>query len=158
MLQNAGRRDETGVPMKKANLDLIAARYEAVNAHDVDRFKSFYSDSILWRDPGTARAAKGPSAVGRRLEAWIAAVPNLKWTLDELFGEGDRLCAQFTFTGTHKGVVADSRGNQLVPTDQRLRIPAVGVYVVDGRKIVDSHIYFDLAPFRGASRTESSSS
>ena len=140
--------------MKKGNLELIQARYDAVNAHDVDRFRGFYADSVVWRDPGTPRPAKGRRAVGRRLEAWIAAVPNLKWTLDDLFGEGDRLCAQFTFTGTHKGVVADARGNALAPTDQRLRIPGVGVYVVDGGKIVDSHIYFDLAAFRGADRKE----
>ena len=143
--------------MKKGNVDLIQARYDAVNAHDVDRFQGFYADSVVWRDPGTSRPAKGPRAAGRRLETWISAVPNLKWTLDELFGEGDRLCAQFTFTGTHKGVVADARGNELAPTDQRLRIPAVGVYVVNGGKIVDSHIYFDLAPFRGAGGTRPSS-
>jgi steroid delta-isomerase-like uncharacterized protein len=140
--------------MKKTNVDLIQARYEAVNAHDVDRFRGFYADSVVWRDPGTPRPAKGPRAVGRRLESWIAAVPNLKWTLDELFGEGDRLCAQFTFTGTHKGPLADARGNELGPTDQRIRIPGVGVYLIEGGKIVDSHIYFDLAPFRAAGGKE----
>lgn len=138
--------------MRKANLDLIQARYEAVNAHDLDRFQSFYADSVVWRDPGVARAVKGPPAVRKRLDAWIAAVPNLKWNLDELFGEGERLCAQFTFTGTHRGIVADGRGNELVATNRAIRIPAVGVYrVIDG-KIADSRIYFDLAAFgnRGA--------
>ena len=95
--------------MKKANLELIQARYEAVNAHDLDRFQSFYTDHVVWRDPGTPRPVKGPSAVRKRLETWISAVPNLKWTLEDLFGEGDRLCAQFTFSGTHRGALTDSR-------------------------------------------------
>ncbi len=134
--------------MKKTNLELIRARYEAVNAHDLDRFQSFYADAVVWRDPGTARPVKGPSAVRKRLETWITAVPNLKWSLDELFGEGDRLCAQFTFSGTHRGAVADSRGNELPPGRRAIRTRGVGVYVVNAGKIMDSAIYFDLAAFR----------
>ena len=133
--------------MKKSNLALIQARYEAVNAHDLDRFQSFYADDVVWRDPATARPAKGPRAVRTRLETWIGAVPNLKWNLDELFGEGDRLCAQFTFTGTHRGPLRDGRGNELAPGGKALRIRGVGVYVVDAGKIVDSSIYFDLGAF-----------
>lgn len=133
--------------MKKGNLALIQARYEAVNAHDFDRFQSFYADTVVWRDPGTPRPAKGPKAVRRRLEAWTAAVPNLKWQLDELFGEGDRLCAQFTFTGSHRGPINDGRGNELVATNRAVRLPGVGVYVVQDGKIADSRIYFDLSAF-----------
>ena len=133
--------------MKKSNLDLIQARYDAVNAHDFERFQSFYADSVVWRDPATPRPAKGPRAVRKRLEAWAAAVPNLKWELEELFGEGDRLCAQFTFTGKHRGPLADGRGNELAGTGRAVKLPGVGVYVVSGGKIVDSRIYFDLSAF-----------
>lgn len=139
--------------MKKANLELIRARYEAVNAHDLDRFQSFYADGVVWRDPGTARPAKGPRAVRKRLETWIAAVPNLNWSLDELFGESDRLCAQFTFSGTHRGALTDSRGNELPPVQRAIRIRGVGVYVVETGKIAQSTIYFDLAAFRGPTRS-----
>ncbi len=138
--------------MKKANIELIRARCEAVNAHDLDRFQRFYADGVLWRDPGTPRPVKGPGAVRNRLEAWIAAVPNLKWNLDDLFGEGDRICAQFTFSGTHRGAVVDGRGNELAPTRRAVRIRGAGVYVVDAGKIIESTIYFDLGGF-GARRT-----
>ena len=49
--------------MKRSNVALIEARYEAVNDHDLDRFESFYADSVVWRDPATARPVKGPRAV-----------------------------------------------------------------------------------------------
>ncbi len=137
--------------MKKANRQLIEARYEAVNAHDFERFQSFYADSVVWRDPGIVRPAKGPRAVRRRLEAWTAAVPNLKWQLEDLFGEDDKLCAQFSFTGAHRGALDDGRGNELPATNKPVRIPGVGIYVVADGKIVDSRIWFDLGPF-GAGR------
>ena len=133
--------------MKKANLQVIEARYEAVNAHDFDRFQSFYADAVVWRDPATPRPAKGPKAVRRRLETWAAAVPNLKWQLEDLFGEGDKLCARFTFTGKHSGPLADARGNELTGTGKAIKVPGVGVYVIQDGKIVDSRIWFDLAAF-----------
>jgi predicted sugar kinase len=46
--------------------------------------------------------------------------------------------------------LADARANELAPTERRFRIPGVGVYVVNGGEIVDSHIYLGLASFRGA--------
>src|SRR5204862_243154 len=82
---------------------LIQARYEAVNAHDYDRFQSLYAPGVAWRDPATPRPVKGPRSVRKRLEAWTAAVPNLRWQLDDLFSEIDSLCAQLPFTGSHKG-------------------------------------------------------
>lgn len=138
--------------MKKAQRELIQARYDAVNAHDLERFQSLYDKSVVWRDPGTARAVKGPRAVAKRLESWIAAVPNLKWQLEELFGEGDRICARFTFTGKHRGALADARGNELKPTGRAVRVPGVGVYTVRDGKIVDSEIYFDIGAFGAPKR------
>ena len=136
--------------MKKANRALIQARYEAVNAHDYDRFQSFYAPEVAWRDPATPRPVKGPRSVRKRLEAWTAAVPNLRWQLDDLFGENDRLCAQFTFTGSHKGPLLVGRSKELLPTGRSFRLQGVGVYVVAEGQIVDSRIWFDLAPFASA--------
>ncbi|HVM13836.1 MAG TPA: ester cyclase [Egibacteraceae bacterium] len=147
-------RHYQGVRMKKANLELIRARYDAVNAHDLDRFQECYASAVVWRDPAVVRPVKGPVAVRNRLQTWIEAVPNLKWTLDELFGEGDRLCAQFTFTGSHRGVLNDGRGNDLAASRRSIRIRGVGVYVVEAGKIVDSTVYFDLGAFRAAPSTQ----
>jgi steroid delta-isomerase-like uncharacterized protein len=133
--------------MKKANRALIQARYEAVNAHDYDRFQGFYAAEVVWRDPATRRPVKGPRSVRKRLEVWTAAVPNLRWQLDDLFGENERVCAQFTFTGSHTGPLVLGPGDERSATGRSLRLPGVGVYVVVEGQIVDSRIWFDLAPF-----------
>lgn len=133
--------------MKNGNFDVIKARYDAVNSHDLDRFESFYADGVEWRDPATDGSVKGPSAVRKRLESWIEAVPNLEWRLEELFGDGDKICARFTFTGEHRGALADRRGNELAATNGAIEIEGVGVYTVEDGRIVDSRIYFDLAEF-----------
>jgi steroid delta-isomerase-like uncharacterized protein len=125
------------------NLKLIRARYDAVNAHDLKKFEGFYDKSIRWEDPGLASAIKGPAAVRRRLEALTKSFPDLQWKLGRIFTQGDDVCAEFTFTGTHKGVLTAGK-ESLSPSNQRIRIQAVGVYTIRANKIVDSKIYFDF--------------
>jgi steroid delta-isomerase-like uncharacterized protein len=127
------------------NLKLIKARYAAVNAHDLDKFQGFYSNSIVWQDPGLAKAIKGPAAVRRRLEELLKTFPDLQWKLRRIFTQGNDVCAEFTFTGTHRGSLAHNRGKQsLAASNQKIRIQAVGVYTVRNNRIVDSKIYFDF--------------
>jgi steroid delta-isomerase-like uncharacterized protein len=127
------------------NLKLIRAHYQAVNTHDFDRFQTFYGDSIVWHDPGLRRPIKGPRAVGQRLRTLTTAVPDLKWKLDNLFGQGQQVCAQFTFTGTLKGDLTNSRGRVIGASGKAIRIQAVGVYTINRGKIVNSKIYMDLS-------------
>jgi steroid delta-isomerase-like uncharacterized protein len=133
----------------KNNIELIRARYRAVNAHDLDTFQKFYAGSVLWTDPALTRPIKGPSGVRKRLETLITAFPDLHWKLDQIFSQGAYVCAQFTFLGTHRGTLRGRRGNELFPpSNKRIRIEACGVYVVRRLKIVDSRIYFDFDSFR----------
>lgn len=129
----------------KQNLQLIRARYRAVNAHDWNRFQGFYGRSIVWRDPGLRAPIKGPQAVRKRLEALAAAFPNLRWKLDRIFGQGNRVCAEFTFSGTHKGKLSAARGGKPISaTNRSVRVRASGVYTIRNGKIVDSKIYFNF--------------
>src|SRR5262245_55008840 len=127
------------------NLKLIRARYEAVNSHDLEKFQSFYGNSIRWEDPGLTSAIKGPAAVRKRLENLTASFPDLQWKLGRIFSQGEEVCAEFTFTGTLRGNLQNRSGRPaLKATNQKIRIPAVGVITVRGNKIVNSKIYFDF--------------
>jgi len=133
----------------RENLKLIKARYDAVNAHDLEKFQSFYDNSIVWEDPGLSGAIKGPAAVSKRLKTLTRSFPDLQWKLGRIFSQGEDVCAEFTFTGTHKGALADNSGRKsIAATNQRIQIQAVGVYVVRGNKIVDSKIYFDFGSLK----------
>jgi steroid delta-isomerase-like uncharacterized protein len=127
------------------NLQLIKARYDAVNAHDLDRFEKFYADSTAWSDPGLPAPISGASSVRERLEVLTTAFPDLHWNLDKIFSQGKNVCVEFTFTGTHRGVLPDNTGEKSFPaTNESVHIAACGVYVVEEGKIIDSKIYFDF--------------
>lgn len=133
----------------RQNIRLIQARYDAVNAHDLDKFEGFYADSITWNDPGLAKPIKGPAAVRRRLQSLVRAFPDLQWRLDRIFTQGENVCAEFTFTGTHKGKLQGKTRDSIPATGESIRLQGVGIYVVRGGKIVDSRIYFDFGALAG---------
>ena len=127
------------------NLQLIRARYDAVNAHDLDRFEGFYADSTAWSDPGLPAPITGARSVRERLETLTTAFPDLHWKLDKIFSQGESVCAEFTFAGTHRGVLPDNTSEESFPaTNGSVQIDACGVYVVEEGKIIDSKIYFDF--------------
>ena len=129
-------------------LELIRARYDAVNSQDWETFEGFYADSIVWDDPGLPEPITGPRSVRKRLERLSEAFPDLQWKLERIFGDGDRVCAEFTFTGTHKGELQAGERERLPASNVSIRIQACGVYVVRGGKIVDSKLYFDFGALK----------
>lgn len=132
------------------NLNLIRKRYRAVNAHDWDSFQNCYAASIVWKDPGLPSAIKGPLAVRKRLETLSTAFPDLHWNLDRIFGQGNLVSAEFTFTGTHKNKLYDDRSKKTIAaTNKKINIKASGVYKILKGKIVDSVIYFDYGLMAG---------
>ena len=119
------RRAPVNAAMKKADLDLIRARYDAVNAHALDRFQG----SMPTTPSGAIRRRPvRPGALGRCAGGWRrgprAVLSDRRWQLEDLFGEGDKLSAKFTFTGKHRGPLADGRGNALPGPGRRSRSPA----------------------------------
>jgi len=128
---------------EKNNLRLVKARFDAVNAHDWKRFQGLYSDSTVWHDPGLGKPIKGSTAVRKRLEAFAKGFPDFRWHLDRVFGQGEWMCAEFTFTGTHGGPLPFADAKSILVTKKSIRISACGVYRIKEGKIVESHVYFD---------------
>ena len=127
------------------NTQLVKARFDAVNAHDWKRFQGLYSDLTVWSDAGLDKPIKGSAAVRKRLEAFEKGFPDFRWELDRVFGQGEWMCAEFTFTGSHGGPLPFSNAKSVPVTKKPIRIQACGVYRIVEGKIVESHVYFDCS-------------
>ncbi len=125
------------------NIRLVKARFDAVNAHDWKRFQGLYSDATVWSDAGLDKQINGSTAVRKRLEAFEKGFPDFRWELDRVFGQGQWMCAEFTFTGNHGGPLPFSNAKSIPVTKKPIRIQACGVYKIVENKIVESHVYFD---------------
>lgn len=79
----------------------------------------------------------------RRIAGFRAAMPDLRLSIDDLFGEGDRVVFRITLRGTHQGTFMGA-----APTGKQITGTAIDIVrIVDG-KIVDHWGVTDMLGLR----------
>jgi steroid delta-isomerase-like uncharacterized protein len=73
------------------------------------------------------------------LHAYATAFPDFHLTIDDLVGDGDKVVVRWTFTGTHRGPLAD------VPASgKRVNVPnGIAIYRLAAGKISEGHFAWD---------------
>lgn len=85
--------------------------------------------------PGQSQGRAGLREVVRQMRE---AFPDMHWVVEEMVGEGDKVCTRFTWTGTQRapflGVPA---------TGKRVSVKGVVIDRLNGGKMADSRILMD---------------
>lgn len=85
--------------------------------------------------PGQAQGREGLKDVIRQMRS---AFPDIRWTVDEMFAEDDKVCTRFTWSGTHKGAFLG------VPaTGRRITVKGMVIDRLVAGKMADSRILMD---------------
>lgn len=73
-----------------------------INDHRTDQIDRFVHENFVEQNPPPGQ---GPGRDGLRqfLEAFVAAFPDLTWTIKDLVAEGDTVAAWSIWEGTHAG-------------------------------------------------------
>lgn len=90
--------------------------------------------------PGLKDPLVGPEGYRMLLKIFDAAFEQRSMTVDEVFGEQDRVCVQWTFRGSHRGVY-----DGIEPTGRTIAISGVGVARVREGKIEEVRSVYDTA-------------
>ena len=101
---------------------------EVFNEGRLDMLEQLLSPSYIYQDapPGTPPNADGIRQVVTNART---AFPDLKVTIEDMVGEGDKICARLTTRGTHKGVFFD-----IPPTGKTISMKGLTmIHIVDGR-------------------------
>lgn len=87
----------------------------------------------LFTDPSV-----GPAAYKRILTEFVAAFPDLHFTVGDVLGERDQVVVAWTISGTHK---REFRG---VPgTNRKVSVEGVTIHHIAKGKIIDSDVHMD---------------
>lgn len=78
---------------------------------------------------------RGPEAVKHHVNEWLAAFPDLRFTVEGMIAEGDRVSTVSVLRGTHTG-----RWLGLAPTGKRVEIRMMVVQRVADDKIVEDWV------------------
>lgn len=128
----------------ESNMKVAQDIMRAINEKDMGAFKRLHADGVTAWNPFNPEPSKGLEAHTKEMEGLWRAFPDLKVEATRIFGEGDWLCAEYAFTGTHKGPLTGPTG-EIPATGKSLRMEVLGVMKVVNGKITEEKDFFDTA-------------
>jgi predicted ester cyclase len=90
--------------------------------------------------PGTGPDARGIEYVKVQWDRNYAAFPDLRFKLDDVLAEGDKVVARWTSDGNFSGTLGDVAGK-----GQKVSIQGVSIFRIQDGKIIESWDFVDRA-------------
>ena len=91
---------------------------------------------VIHRQDGTE--GRGPDAFKQLVTQSKLVLPDLNWAIDNMIGEGDYVCVQYTYSGTFKGKWGD-----IEPTGKSATLKTAVIYRFENGKQVETWSYSD---------------
>ena len=117
---------------------------EAYNARDWDRVAKIHAESVVGWSPDRLEPRKGRAAIREEFAGYAAAFPDSRLRTERVFGQEDWVCAEFAFTGTHKGPLPGPGGQTVPATNRPLHLKYAVVFKFKGGEVTERQEYFDL--------------
>ena len=124
-----------------ANKALVRRWYDDfANAGDLALADELFAPSHAEHAPSLPEPSSGPDGQRRLLLALRAGFPDLRFTVEELIAEGDRVAVRWVARGTHLGEFAG-----LPPTGEAVVVLGMASYRIAGGRIAESWVVWDNA-------------
>jgi len=118
---------------------IVRRLYEEVwNKRKLEIVTELISPSHALHDPHLAGSAIGPDAYKRVCTQFIAAFPDLRFTVEDYISEKDKVVASWVISGTHK---REFRG--LPATNKKISVEGITINHIANGKIMDSYVSID---------------
>jgi len=89
-----------------------------------------------------AAVPRGPEAIKEHVAGWITSFPDLRFTIDQMLSEGDRVATQLLMEGTHQGAWMG-----IPATGKKMQIRMFTVHRVVQSKIVEDWVLVESLGF-----------
>ena len=108
------------------------------NKRKLEAVSALFSPSHALRDNNFSGSSVGPEAYKIQIALYLAAFPDLRFTVEDTVCEKDKLVSSWTITGTHKGEFMGIR-----PTNRKVSIDGITIHYLANGKIIDSNVSWD---------------
>jgi steroid delta-isomerase-like uncharacterized protein len=112
---------------------------EGWNKHNLALLEELYADCVYY-NPATGEV-KG-EALKQFLASMLAAFPDIRFTIEDLVAEGDKVVTRWSCTVTHQGEFMG-----LAPTGKQFTTSGVTISRIVEGKIVEERVEFDTLRF-----------
>ena len=105
---------------------------EVLSKGNLSVIDELYSPDFVGHEPTLGETVRGPEVLKQFLTTYRQAFPDLKVTLDDVFGERDQVVCRWTATATHTGEILG-----LKPTGRRGTVTGCSINRFENGKIVE---------------------
>jgi steroid delta-isomerase-like uncharacterized protein len=133
--------------VKQKEVDMITAQnnketvkkiYEqAMNKRNLGLLKEVISE-----DYTGVQGIKGPAGFEATITSLIQSFPDIRWNVQELIAEGDKVMVKWEITGTHKNAF-----QHIAATGKKVSGTGMGVYTFKDGKVVSTQVQTDRLGF-----------
>ncbi len=125
--------------MPSDNKSIVRQVYEEVwNKRRLELFDEIISPSHALHDSTLTGASVGPEAYKRQVTRFVTAFPDLRFTVQDIVGEKEKLAVAWTISGTHKGEYIG-----IPSTNKKVSVDGITIHHIVNGKIMDSYVSWD---------------
>jgi steroid delta-isomerase-like uncharacterized protein len=127
--------------MSDANKAFVREFYTQVwNEHRADAAATYYAAAYTDHNVSVPDQPGGVEGAHAVFSTFLAAFPDVRFTLDLQVAEGNLVATRWTATGTNSGSLMG-----MPPTGRQVTVTGIDIFRVEGGKIVERWGSFDLA-------------
>ena len=120
------------------NRQMVKEAFEALNAHDLDRYVKQLAESYVWETDISPTPVRGPEGAKQAIAVYLKAFPDLRFETDQIIISGDYTAVRWRATGRHKGEF-----NGIAPTNRQVNLRGCTVNEIKDGRVVKSASYSD---------------
>ena len=119
------------------NKELVRRMFDRILRGDTQDVAEIFAPD--WVNVDTALPPmKGIDGARMLLTLFSSAFPGSRVEFIQMIGEGDKVAAHFSFSGTHKGAFLN-----VPPTGKSFSVTGTGIFRVKDGKLVENRVVFD---------------
>ena len=118
----------------EANKHVMSRFVEFINTASEKLAMEIISPDAIFYVPGRSEPMRGPAGYLSIIQMMRQGFPDIRWTLEEMVAEGDKVAARFTMRGTHRGTFFD-----VSPSGNKISVQALNMYRLSQGQFVEEH-------------------
>jgi len=116
------------------NEKIIRNAYQIAEEQDVEGWIAAFTEDGTFTDESIPHTYRGPDELGKTVEVYAAAFPDMHRELHKFYVTGDVVIVQLSLQGTHLGPLVLPSGT-VPPTGKKMDAPCCDVFELQDGKI-----------------------
>jgi len=123
--------------MSASNVELARRSWDLPRHPEL--LEELYSPDLVWHE--SDQDVRGYDGAREFISGFVTGFPDITATVEDVFGDGDKVCTRWTLRGTHRGEFAG-----LSPTNRTVTMTGMTVHrIADGRIVEEWDAYDNLS-------------